>query len=92
MLWYLILKPFTILGFPIKTMNVISIIFMTLAVYLFLKYVDTNKWLKILIVFGGSMFYYNAVNARTYSLVCLAIVLIDITYKNRKEHPYKYNL
>lgn len=92
MLWYLILKPFTMLGFPIKTMNVISIIFMTLAVYLFLKYVDANKWLKILIVFGGSMFYYNAVNARTYSLVCLAIVLIDITYKNRKEHPYKYNL
>lgn len=92
MLWYLILKPFTMLGFPIKTMNVISIIFMTLAVYLFLKYVDANKWLKILIVFGGSMFYYNAVNARTYSLVCLAMVLIGITYKNRKEHPYKYNL
>lgn len=92
MLWYLILKPFTMLGFPIKTMNVISIIFMTLAVYLFLKYVDANKWLKILIVFGGSMFYYNAVNARTYSLVCLAMVLISITYKNRKEHPYKYNL
>lgn len=92
MLWYLILKPFTMFGFPIKTMNVISIIFMTLAVYLFLKYVDANKWLKILIVFGGSMFYYNAVNARTYSLVCLAMVLIDITYKNRKEHPYKYNL
>lgn len=92
MLWYLILKPFTMLGFPIKTMNVISIIFMTLAVYLFLKYVDTNSQLKILIVFGGSMFYYNAVNARTYSLVCLALVLIDITYKNRKEHPYKYNL
>lgn len=92
MLWYLILKPFTMLGFPIKTMNVISIIFMTLAVYLFLRYVDTNKWLKILIVFGGSMFYYNAVNARTYSLVCLAMVLISITYKNRKEHPYKYNL
>lgn len=65
---------------------------MTLAVYLFLKYVDANRWMKILIVFGGSMFYYNAVNARTYSLVCLAIVLIDITYKNRKEHPYKYNL
>ena len=57
-------------------MNVISIIFMTLAVYLFLKYVDANKCLKILIVFGGSMFYYNAVNARTYSLVCLAMVLI----------------
>lgn len=92
MLWYLILKPFTMLGFPIKTMNVISIIFMTLAAYLFLKYVNTNRWLKILIVFGGSMFYYNAVNARTYSLVCLAMVLIDITYKNRKEHPYKYNL
>lgn len=92
MMWYLILKPFTMLGFPIKTMNVISIIFMTLAVYLFLRYVDTNKWLKILIVFGGSMFYCNAVNARTYSLVCLAMVLIDITYKNRKEHPYKYNL
>lgn len=92
MLWYLILKPFTMLGFPIKTMNVISIIFMTLAAYLFLKYVDTNRWLKILVVFGGSMFYYNAVNARTYSLVCLAMVLTDITYKNRKEHPYKYNL
>lgn len=38
------------------------------------------------------MFYYNAINARTYSLVCLALVLIAITFPKRKEHPYKYNL
>lgn len=92
MMWYLILRPFALLGFPIKVMNVISIIFMTLAVYVLIKYIDAKLWLKVLLVFGGLMFYYNAVNARTYSLVCLAMVLIAVTYKNRKEHPYKYNL
>lgn len=92
MLWYLILKPFTMLGFPIKTMNVISILFMTIAVYLFIRYIRQNIWVKLLVVFGGSMFYYNAVNARTYSLVCLAMTLVAITYDNRKEHPYRFNL
>lgn len=65
---------------------------MQIAVYLFLRYQKTKGLLKILIISSGQMFYYNAVNARTYSLVCLAIVLIDITFDNRKQHPYRYNL
>lgn len=90
MMWYLILKPFTMLGFPLKVMNILSITFMTIAVYLVLKYFKTSWTLKSLIVCGACMFYYNAVNARTYSLVMMAFALIIITYETRKEHPFKY--
>lgn len=92
MLWYVILKPFTAMGFDISVMNIISITFMTVAVFMFWRYVNIQTVAKVATVLSQCMFYYNAINARTYSLATLAMVLIMITYPNRKEHPYKYGL
>lgn len=89
MLWYIILKPFTTLGFPIITMNILSILFMTASVYILVKYIDA-QWIVKIALIAGCMFYYNSVQARTYSLVTLAVILQVITYEKRAEHPYKH--
>ena len=91
-LWYLILFPFAKLGFPYITENLISWIIMNITVWIILNKAPFDKWIKILFILSTPFIYLYPVISRSYCLIALAIVLIAITYKGRKEKPIQYVL
>ena len=91
-LWHFIIAPFVKLGFPYFVQNIIAWLIMCTTTGLILWKLSFNKYVKILIIFSAPFLYYYSVIARSYCLIPLAIVLIAITYKNRKEKPIQYVL
>ena len=91
-LWYLILFPFAKLGFPYITTNIISLIVMTLSVFLLSYFAPISRKSKILIILSSAFFYFNPVISRNYCLVILSLVLIAMTYRNRLTHPFRFLL
>ena len=91
-LWYLILFPFAKLGFPYITENLISWGIMSITGWLVIEKAPFDRYIKILILLTSPFIYLYPVISRSYCLIALAIVLIAITYKNRKKEPIKYTL
>ena len=92
LLWYLILLPFAKLGFPYITTNIISQIITSIAVWLILEKSPFKLYEKILIIFSYPMIYLYPVVSGCYCLIPLAISLIAIFYKERKQKPIRYIL
>ncbi|MDO4967246.1 MAG: hypothetical protein Q4E70_00545 [Candidatus Saccharibacteria bacterium] len=92
LLWELILAPFSKNNFPVITLNIISLVIVSLALFLFLRFAPINPFLKLLFIFSNAFFYYNPIIARDYCLVPLSLALIGMTYKNRHEKPLRYAL
>lgn len=91
-LWYLILFPFAKLGFPYITENLISWGIMSITGWLVIEKAPFDRYIKILILLTSPFIYLYPAISRSYCLIALAIVLIAITYKNRKKEPIKYTL
>lgn len=91
-LWHLILAPFSKLGFPYFTVNIISYVITWFTALLILKKAPFNKIAKIIIIFSLPFMYNYSVIARNYCLIPLAFALIAINYKNRNEKPIRYTL
>lgn len=91
-LWYYILAIFAKLGFPYITVKIVSWLITTISAYLILKKSPFSKWVRVLIIFTTPFIYWFSAIARSYCLIPLAIVLIAITYKERKEKPIRYVL
>lgn len=91
-LWHFILAPFAKLGLPYVTENIISFLIMNITAFLILNKCPLNKFLKVLILFSAPFIYYYPVISRSYCLIPLALALIAITYKTRKEKPIRYVL
>lgn len=92
LVWYLILMPFAKAGFPYFTTNIISWFITCTAVWLLLRKAPFSFDIKVLLVFTFPLLYLYPVISRCYCLVPLAIVLMGITYKDRKENPLRYFL
>ena len=92
LVWYLILMPFAKAGFPYFTTNIISWFITCTAVWLLLRKAPFSFDIKVLLVFTFPLLYLYPVISRCYCLIPLAIVLMGITYKDRKEKPLRYFL
>ena len=92
LLWEVMLAPFSQIGLPIITMNFISLFFVALAVFLFVRFAPFGSIGKTIFILSSSFFYFNPVIARDYSLIPLAICLVCMAYKNRHEKPFRYGL
>lgn len=92
LLWYLILMPFAKLGFPYITTNIISWIITSLSVWLILDKAPFKFYKRVLLIFTFPLLYIFPVISRCYCLIPLAIVLMCIFYKDRKERPLRYLL
>ena len=92
LLWYLILMPFAKLGFPYFTCNIISWIITSISVWLILVKSPFKFYKKVLFVFSFPFLYLFPIVSRCYCLIPLAIVLMSMFYKDRKEKPLKYLL
>lgn len=91
-LWYLILMPFAKLGFPYITSNIISIVITSISVLLILYKAPFKFYYRVLLVFSLPVLYIYPVISRCYCLLPLAIILMAMTYKDRKIKPYKFLL
>ena len=92
LLWQLILAPFSKLGLPFDTISYISLAFVALAVFLFIRFAPMNGLFKFAFLISAGFFYFLPVISRDYSLVPLAIALVCIAYKSRHEKPFLYGL
>lgn len=92
MLWYLILAPFAKLGFPYFTTSIISLLIMTISVFLLVRFAPFSKSAKVAVVLSSAFLYFNSVISRNYCLVVLIVVILAINYKNRLAHPFRYLL
>ena len=89
-LWHLILMPFAKLGLPVITMNIISWIMVSTAVYFI---IFRSKWhflVKATIIFSPTYIYFSPVVSRCYSLIPIFLCLFSTLYPKRKEHPFWY--
>ncbi|MBR1734870.1 MAG: hypothetical protein IJ730_05420 [Alphaproteobacteria bacterium] len=92
LLWEIILAPFSQNNFPVITLNIISLVIVSLAVFLLVRFAPFNLFVKIIFILSNAFFYYNPVIARDYCLIPLAIVLIGIFYNKRHERSLIYGL
>ena len=91
-LWHLILMPFAKLGFPYRTMNVVSMLLVASAAGLMLWKSPVSLGWKIPVLFGGAFLYFMPVVSRSYSLIPLFICINAAIYKKRHQSPVWYGL
>ena len=89
-LWYMILLPFVKLGFPYFTANIVSWLICVISVCLIVFKSPLKTWVKILFIFSLPMVYFYPAIARCYCLIPLAVSLISIAYRNRRNNPIVY--
>lgn len=85
--YYLLLYPFVKLGAGPKIVNIFSICFMALAVYLILFHTKLNFVQKICFLVTWPVLYEFSVVGRSYSLVFLLLIVYSIIYPRRRENP-----
>ncbi len=91
-LYYYILYPFIKVGFGPRIVNIISLIFMYIGVYIIIFKLKINDLLKILFITHYSVIYQYSLIGRSYSLVFLLILLITYYYKERDERSILYSV
>lgn len=90
LLWYLILMPVSKLGFPYITTNILSWLITCIAVWMILKKAPFKFYKRILVILLFPFLYLYPIVSRCYCLIPLAVVLMCIFYKDRKEKPFRY--
>ena len=91
-LWYLMVMPFAKLGFPFKTISVLSYLVMAFAAGVFIYKAPFHPVTKIICLISPIFSYYYPVVARNYCLIALILMLLAVTYPRRNERPLWYGL
>ncbi|WP_022772787.1 hypothetical protein [Butyrivibrio sp. AE2015] len=89
-LWFVVLMPFAKLGFPAWTLKVLSLVFITVALALFLLKTEYSIGIKALVAISPIYLYSLVVPARSYSLAALLMTCIIVVYKDRNRKPLLY--
>ncbi len=92
LLWYLILMPFAKSGFPYVTTNIISWLITCMSVWFLLCKAPFKFYIRTLLIFTFPFLYLYPVVSRCYCLIPLAVVLMSVFYKDRREKPLRYCL
>ena len=91
-LWYFIIFPFSKLGFPYISMNLISFTMMLVSAYLFLKHSPFPFYAKMVVVFSPIFIYFYPVISRSYCLIPLFVILLAILYPDRHNKTIQYGI
>ncbi len=89
-LWFLVLMPFSKLGFPYITMQIISWLFVSASLYILLFKLNVNKLLKATLAFSPLFLYWYPAVSRNYSLAVFLLFLLMMYYPKRHEKPIRY--
>lgn len=90
--YYLFLFPLVKLGVGPKSVNILSFIFMSIAVYLILFKSKLNNLQKICIIISYPVLYEFSIIGRSYSLIFLLLVLWALLYPERGNKAILYSL
>ena len=91
-LWYLILYPFTRLGFSVSVLPLISWGFSTASAALVCFKSPFKTYLKVFILFSVGFVYYTSIFSRIYCVIIFLLCLIAMLYPERAEHPLIFGL
>ena len=92
-IWYLILKPFSMsnFGYP-YTLLIINYIFILLAIIFFWNKTKLDLFIKIIITFSYMMINYFSVVARCYTIGILLLFIIAYLYREQLKKTILYAL
>ncbi len=91
-LWYLLIMPFAKLGFPFKTISVLSFLIMAFGAGIFTFKAPFHPMTKFVCLLSPIFSYYYPVVARNYCLIALLLILLAHYYPKRNEKPWFYGL
>lgn len=91
-LWYLLIMSFAKLGFPFKTISVVSFLIMAVGAGIFTFKSPFHSLTKLICLFSPIFSYYYPVVARNYCLIALLLILLVNCYPKRNEKPWLYGL
>lgn len=91
-LWYLLIMPFAKLGFPFKTISVLSFLIMAAGAGIFTFKAPFHPLTKLVCLFSPIFSYYYPVVARNYCLIALLLILLAYYYTVRNNKPVLYGL
>ena len=84
--YYMIIYPFIKIGFGLKIVNIISLILISISVYLIIYKSKIKDIYKISIIFSFIFIYEYSIIGRSYSLIILLIVIISLLWENKKKY------
>ena len=91
-LWYLLAMPFAKLGFPFRTIEVLSFFVMSGTALLLLWKAPMNSTVKGICLFSPVFTYFYPVIARNYCLIALLLMILAWQYPKRNENSVLYGL
>jgi hypothetical protein len=91
-LWHMVLLPFSRLGAPSATLQIIQFFITTTSAWLILFRCPLPLWLRIPMLFSSAFMYRTGVIARGYGLMTLILCAIAAQYPHRLLHPRRYAL
>lgn len=91
-LWFLVLMPFSKLGFPVWILKVVSYFFVMGGLFFLFWKTRFPILLKILMAFSPMFVCFLVVPARCYSLAAFLMVIWLIAYDKRESRPYFYGI
>jgi len=92
-LWYIILKLFIAVGIAYElALNICSLIFSGMAVYLLLFKSPFPRAVRISLPFSYFVFYQYGVICRPYCVTMMAFMVAALVYKDRNIKPLRYTL
>ena len=89
-LWFLIIKLFTILNISFYYFSFLSLALMTVALFVFLKKSPFSFTTNVLVILSTIFNYYNPVICRNYSLIVLLTTLVFCYYNEKFDKPVLY--
>ncbi len=88
--YYSILYPLVKLGAGPKIVNILSIIFMSIAVFIILFLSKLNNIQKLCFIVSYPVLFEFSVVGRSYSLIFLLLTLVGLIYQYKDEYPIIY--
>ncbi len=87
-LWYLIIKLFQFLGLEYSSFYIIPWLFSSIGVCLFVFKSKYPWFIKILFTFSYFIFYQFTVISRSYCLILILFMLLNLYWEKRREKPF----
>lgn len=91
-LWYFLVMPFAKLGFPFRTIEVLSFLIMLVTAFFLLWKLPVSSLTKGICLFSPVFTYFYPVIARNYCLIALLLLLLLWQYPKRNERSVLYGL
>jgi hypothetical protein len=90
-MWFLTIMPAAKLNLPYPiSIQIINLIFIWIAGYIFIKKAPLNILTKTLILFSFPMAYQYSVIARPYAMGIMFLFLLAMLFKDKLKYPYLY--